>query len=234
MDTFFVLLFKTLSYICYCQGENMKISLPVYSKGEEVINSMTHGVVAVLSLIGTFIVTNLTKEKISLISGLIFCISLFLLYTASAIYHGLPKSSKIKRIMRVIDHCNVFILEAGTFTPVCLIALSDKIGIVYFYIIWLITIIGIIINIIDVDKYENISLILHLIMGWSVLFAFNKLLRSLNIEELRYLFGGGLFYTVGSFLYYIGSTKKYMHSIFHIFCLLGSYYHFLLVYSLLK
>ena len=212
----------------------MKISLPVYSKGEEVINSMTHGVGAVLSLIGTFIVTNLTKEKISLISGLIFCISLFLLYTASAIYHGLPKSSKIKRIMRVIDHCNVFILEAGTFTPVSLIALSDKIGIVYFYIIWLITIIGIIINIIDVDKYENISLILHLIMGWSVLFVFNKLLRSLNIEELRYLFGGGLFYTVGSFLYYIGSTKKYMHSIFHIFCLLGSYYHFLLVYSLLK
>lgn len=212
----------------------MKISLPVYSKGEEVINSMTHGVGAVLSLIGTFIVTNLTKEKISLISGLIFCISLFLLYTASAIYHGLPKSSKIKRIMRVIDHCNVFILEAGTFTPVCLITLSDKIGIVYFYIIWLITIIGIIINIINVDKYENISLILHLIMGWSVLFVFNKLLRTLNIEELRYLFGGGLFYTVGSFLYYIGSTKKYMHSIFHIFCLLGSYYHFLLVYSLLK
>ena len=80
MDTFFVLLFKTSSYICYCQGENMKISLPVYSKGEEVINSMTHGVGAVLSLIGTFIVTNLTKEKISLISGLIFCISLFLLY----------------------------------------------------------------------------------------------------------------------------------------------------------
>ena len=109
----------------------------------------------------------------------------------------------LKRIMRVIDHCNVFILEAGTFTPVCLIALSDKIGIVYFYIIWLITIIGIIINIIDVDKYENISLILHLIMGWSVLFVFNKLLRTLNIEELRYLFGGGLFYTVGSFLYYI-------------------------------
>lgn len=72
MDTFFVLLFKTLSYICYCQGENMKISLPVYSKGEEVINSMTHGVGAVLSLIGTFIVTNLTKEKLSLISGLIF------------------------------------------------------------------------------------------------------------------------------------------------------------------
>lgn len=76
----------------------MKISLPVYSKGEEVINSMTHGVGAVLSLIGTFIVTNLTKEKISLISGLIFCISLFLLYTASAIYHGLPKSSKIKTL----------------------------------------------------------------------------------------------------------------------------------------
>ena len=105
---------------------------------------MTHGVGAVLSLIGTFIVTNLTKEKISLISGLIFCISLFLLYTASAIYHGLPKRCKLKRIMRVIDHCNVFILEAGTFTPVCLIALSDKIGIVYFYIIWLITIIGIV------------------------------------------------------------------------------------------
>lgn len=213
-----------------------QIKIPNYSKEEEAINSVTHAVGSVAALIGLIMLVKrslLQKSSITLISSIIFGLALFILYLSSALYHGIPKQYKLKKAFRVIDHCNVFILEAGTFTPVCLLLLKGYLGFTYFIIIWILALIGIILNIINVDKYENISLFLHLFIGWSILLVFNRLISSLTIEGLRYLFGGGLIYTVGAFLYYIGAKKKYMHSVFHFFCLAGSFFHFLLVYLFL-
>ena len=213
-----------------------QIKIPNYSKEEEVINSVTHAVGSVAALIGLIMLVKrslLQNSSITLISSIIFGLALFILYLSSSLYHGIPKQYKLKKAFRVIDHCNVFILEAGTFTPVCLLLLKGFLGLTYFIIIWILALIGIILNIINVDKYENISLFFHLFIGWSILLVFNRLISSLTIEGLRYIFGGGLIYTVGAFLYYIGAKKKYMHSVFHFFCLAGSFFHFLLVYLFL-
>lgn len=213
-----------------------KVEIPDYSVKEEIINSSSHGIGAILSIIGFVLMIKkslLQNNSLGFLTSIIFGGTLFILYLTSCLYHGIPKKYKAKKLMRVIDHCNVFILEAGTFTPVCLLLLGGKIGWIYFTIIWLLTILGIILNFIDVDKYENFSLVLHLGMGWSIILVFNKLISSLNISGLRCLFGGGLLYTIGAFLYYLGSTKKYMHSVFHFFCLAGSFAHFLLVYLFL-
>lgn len=209
-----------------------KIKIPNYTLGEELINSISHGVGALLSIVGLviMIIKSLNDDNLSFVACLIYGISLILLYLISCLYHALSPNLAAKRIFRLLDHCNVFLLEAGTFTPVCLILIGDKIGFIYFTIIWLLTILGIILNLIDVDKYQMFSLVLHLLIGWSVIFMLKELISSLNIMGLIFLFSGGIFYSIGAFLYKIGATKKYMHSIFHFFCLAGSIFHFFMIF----
>ncbi len=209
-----------------------KIKIPNYTVSEEIINSISHGVGALLSIAGlvVMIIKSLNDDNLSFIACLIYGISLILLYLISCLYHALSPKLKAKRILRLLDHCNVFLLEAGTFTPVCLILIGGKIGFIYFIIIWLLTIFGIILNIIDVDKYQIVSLVLHLLIGWSVIFMLKELILNLNLLGLIFLFGGGIFYSIGAVLYKIGATKKYMHSIFHFFCLAGSIFHFFMVF----
>lgn len=209
-----------------------KIKIPNYTLGEELINSISHGVGAILSIIGlvVMIIKSLNDNKLSFIACLIYGISLILLYLASCLYHAISPKLKIKKILRLIDHCNVFLLEAGTFTPVCLLLIGGKLGFIYFLIIWFLTILGIVLNFINVDKYQMISLILHLLIGWSVVFMLKELILNLNLIGLIFLFGGGIFYTIGAILYKIGATKKYMHSIFHFFCLAGSIFHFFMIF----
>ncbi len=209
-----------------------KIKIPNYTVSEEIINSISHGVGALLSIAGlvVMIIKSLNDDNLSFIACLIYGISLILLYLISCLYHALSPKLKAKRVLRLLDHCNVFLLEAGTFTPVCLILIGGKIGFIYFIIIWLLTIFGIILNIIDVDKYQIVSLILHLLIGWSIIFMLKELILNLNLLGLIFLFGGGIFYSIGAVLYKIGATKKYMHSIFHFFCLAGSIFHFFMVF----
>lgn len=209
-----------------------KIKIPNYTLKEELINSISHGIGAILSIIGlvVLIIKSLRDDRLSFAACLIYGISLILLYLVSCLYHALSPKLKAKKILRLLDHCNVFLLEAGTFTPVCLILIGGEIGFIYFIIIWFLTILGIILNLINVDKYQMFSLILHLLIGWSVIFMLKELILNLNLVGLILLFGGGIFYSIGAFLYKIGATKKYMHSIFHFFCLAGSIFHFLMIF----
>lgn len=209
-----------------------KIKIPNYTLGEELVNSISHGVGAILSIIGlvVMIVKSLGDNNLSFIACLIYGISLILLYLVSCLYHALSPKLKAKKILRLLDHCNVFLLEAGTFTPVCLILIGGEIGFIYFLIIWFLAILGIVLNFINVDKYQMFSLLLHLLIGWSVIFMLKELILSLNLVGLIFLFVGGIFYSIGAFLYKIGATKKYMHSIFHFFCLAGSIFHFFMIF----
>lgn len=209
-----------------------KIKIPNYTLGEELINSISHGVGALLSIVGLVIMIckSLNDDRLSFVACLIYGVSLILLYLVSCLYHALSPKLKAKKILRLLDHCNVFLLEAGTFTPVCLVLIGGKIGFIYFCVICFLTILGIILNLINVDKYQMFSLILHLLIGWSVIFVLKELILNLNLVGLIFLFGGGIFYSIGAFLYKIGATKKYMHSVFHFFCLVGSIFHFLMVF----
>lgn len=209
-----------------------KIKIPNYTLGEELINSISHGIGAMLSIAGlvVMIIKSLKDDNLSFFACLIYGISLILLYLISCLYHALSPKLKAKKILRVIDHCNVFLLEAGTFTPICLLLIGGKLGIIYFVIIWTLTIIGLVLNYINVDKYQMLSLILHLAIGWSIIFMLKTLISNLNLTGLLFLFLGGIFYSIGALLYKIGATRRYMHSIFHFFCLAGSILHFFLIF----
>lgn len=204
-----------------------KIKIPNYTFCEEMINSISHGVGALVSIFGLIIMILKSNSNICLIASLIYGLSLFILYLVSCIYHAIPPYNNLKKYFRVIDHCNVFIFEAGTFSPICLILIGGVKGYIVFTIIWIITMIGIILNCINVDKYQMFSLFLHIIIGWSIILLLKNFFYSLNFLSLVLLIVGGLFYSVGAILYKIGAKKRYLHSIFHFFCLGGSILHYL-------
>ena len=206
-----------------------KIKIPNYTICEEIINSVSHGVGAIMSIFGLIILILKTDNSISLFACLIYGLSLFILYLVSCIYHAIPPYNNLKKVLRVIDHCNVFLFEAGTFSPICLLLIGGIEGYIYFIIIWIITVIGIILNCINVDKYQIFSLFLHVVIGWSVILLLKNIFNSLNSTCITLLIVGGLLYSIGAILYKIGATKKYMHSIFHFFCLGGSTLHYLFI-----
>lgn len=213
-----------------------KIKLPNYTLKEEIINSISHGIGTILSIIGLIllIINSHNHKSIELISFIIYGTSLILLYLISCLYHGLAPNLKAKKILRVIDHNNVFLFEAGTFTPVCLLIIGGKVGLIYFCIIWFFSFLGIVLNSINVDKYQKLSLIFHLVIGWSIILMLKNISNSLNVIGITFLLLGGILYTIGAYLYKIGSKKKYMHCIFHFFCLAGSIVHFFMIYLFIK
>ena len=211
-----------------------KIRIPNYSLSEELINAISHGIGAALSIAGLVLLIVKSADQhngYALAASIVYGISLILLYTVSCVYHSLSPKLRAKKVLRVIDHCNVFLLVAGTFTPVCLVVLNGINGWILFGIIWTVTLIGIVLNSIDVDKFNVASVACHLLAGWSMLFMINPLMSSFSKMGLIFLVIGGLCYSVGAILYGIGAKKKYFHSVFHFFCLAGSIFHFFMIFS---
>src|SRR5574344_281356 len=207
-----------------------KVKIPNYSLGEELINSISHGVGAALSIAALVLLVIKCKTSIGVVSSAIYGSCMILLYLISCIYHALSPKLLGKKVLRVIDHCNVFLLEAGTFTPICLAIIGGKLGWIVFGLVWGITTLCIVLNAIDVDKYIVSSVICNLLIGWSVLIIYKPLTIVLPINGIRLLIWGGIAYSVGAILYRIGAKRKYMHSIFHFFVLLGSILHFFMIY----
>ncbi|NLC48226.1 MAG: hemolysin III family protein [Tenericutes bacterium] len=209
--------------------------LPNYSKGEEIANMTSHIVGAVVGLIALvlciiFAVKN--KNLYGIVGGSIFGASMILLYTISSIYHGLSPKLTAKKVFQVLDHCTIFLLIAGTYTPIILCTIreySSIMGWSLFAIVWILAIIGIILNAIDLKKYKVFSMICYLGMGWCILPLFGKLSLMLDKGAITLLLLGGIAYTIGAVLYIIGSKKKYYHTIFHIFVNIGSLLHFLCI-----
>ena len=195
-----------------------KIIIPKYSLAEELVNSISHGIGALLS-----------------IAALVLCVVTSAIHgnamavVASSIYGALYHSFKVnnaKRVFQIIDHCCIFLLISGTYTVYTLVVLGGAIGWIMFGIVWGATVLGIIINSIDINKFKALSMILYLAMGWVIIFAFKPLAQNLDINGMILLVAGGISYTVGAIFYAIGKKKKFMHSVFHIFVLLGSTLHF--------
>ena len=205
--------------------------LPTYTKGEEIFNMVSHIVggaagIAILTLCVIFAAIH--KNGYALASGIVYGVSLILMYTMSSIYHGLRKDSKAKKVFQIIDHCSIFLLIAGTYTPFALCTLREynvALGWTIFGIVWGLTIIGIVLNSIDIKKYKVFSMICYLVMGWCIIFRIDLIFKNLELIAFLLVLLGGIFYTIGAVLYGIGKKRKWMHSIFHIFCVIASILH---------
>ena len=206
--------------------------LPSYTKGEEIFNMTSHIVGVVLGIVATVLCTifaAIHHNVYGIVSGAIYGVSLILLYTMSSIYHGLSPKLFSKRVFQVLDHCTIFLLIAGCYTPVALCNIREEnavAGWTIFGIIWALAIIGIVLNSIDLKKFKAYSMICYLLMGWCIIFRVDLLIKSVDTAGIILLVAGGIAYTVGAILYGVGKKHKYFHSIFHLFILLGSFLQF--------
>ena len=204
------------------------IELPKYSLGEELVSSISHGIGSLLSvaaLVVGVVFAALYGDAWCVVNMAVYGAMLVILYTMSTIYHGLRPNNG-KRVFRIIDHCSVFLLIAGTYTPLTLISLRGLVGWILFGVVWTAAILGIVLNAVNINKYKVFSMICYIAMGWVIIFAFKPLMDAMAPAGIWLLLGGGFFYTVGAILYGIGKKKKYVHSVWHFFVLAGSILHY--------
>ncbi len=210
-----------------------RVSVPNYSVGEELINAITHGIGALLSTAALVLMVNKAHDTISIACAWVFGVSMILLYATSCMYHMLPPTCVGKRVLRVIDHCNVYLLVFGTYVPAALLGVGGALGWTLFGIVAVFTVLGIAFSIIDVDRYSNAQVACHLVSGWSFLAGLPSMIVSAGLTCAVLVVAGGVAYTIGSVLYGLGKNRPYMHSLFHVFCLIGTFLHFWAIYSYL-
>lgn len=206
--------------------------LPDYTKGEEIFNMVSHIVGGALGIVATVLCVifgAIHHSVYGVVSGSIYGATMIILYTMSSLYHGLSPKLKAKKVFQVLDHCAIFLLIAGSYTPFALCTLREynvAVGWTIFGIIWGMAILGIVLNAIDLKKFSIFSMICYLVMGWCIIFKGNVLPRLLGIEGFALLIIGGVVYTVGAVLYGLGRKHRYIHSVFHLCIFLGSLLHF--------
>lgn len=213
-----------------------QITIPKYSKGEEIFNMVSHivgGALGIVALVLCVIRGAIHGDPYAVVSGAIFGSMMIILYCMSSIYHGLSPKLTAKKVFRILDHCSIYLLIAGTYTPFTLVTMREvdtALGWTMFGVIWGLTALGITLSAIDIKRFRVIEMILYLGMGWSVIFARETVLTNLDPNGLMLLFLGGISYTLGAVFYGIGSKKAYIHSVFHLFVVLGSLLHFLSIF----
>ena len=197
--------------------------------GEEVANTISHGIGALLAaagavpLIAKGIMAGSVKAEVSLA---FYAFTLVLLYTASAVYHGV-KRPELKRVLRVMDHCSIFLLILGTYVPLSLLVVGGRTGWALFLTNTALAVVGITLNAISLTRFDKISLVLYALMGWLVILALRTILQVLAPAGVALLVAGGVAYTVGIWFY--KSQRKYSHFVWHLFVLAGSVLHYLCV-----
>lgn len=200
-------------------------ALPDYTHGEELFNMISHIVGGGLGVV-TLLCCLLRSwgDGWGMTASLIYGISFIQLYTISSVYHGL-KPGTAKRVLQVIDHCTIYLFIAGTYTPVMLCALRPVHPVWAWSIlgaVWGIAVLAIVLNAIDLKKFKLFSMICYIGMGWCVIVGIKPVMEVVPTAGLWLLVLGGVAYTIGAVLYSMGKKKRYMHSVFHLFCLIGS------------
>lgn len=198
-----------------------------YTLGEEIFNSTSHGVGILLSLSALILMLFFSSSILEIVSSIIFGSTLILLYTSSTLYHAIT-NDRAKKIFQILDHCTIYLLIAGSYTPYALLTIGGTSGWLIFIIIWISALIGILLNAINLSKFRILSIILYVAMGWAIAFYLPQLLDKLDFGGLMLLIAGGLAYTLG-IVFYIIKGVKYFHSIWHLFVLGASLCHILSV-----
>ena len=210
-------------------------TLPEYTKGEEIFNMVSHivgGAFGVIALIACIIVSAIHGSVWGIVSGIIYGASLILLYTMSSVYHGM-KPCTGKKVLQILDHCAIYLLIAGTYTPISLVAIAPVYpalgwGLTAFQ--WTVAALAVTLTAIDLKKYNVFSMICYICTGWAVLPFMEQARQVLTQPGFLFLLWGGIAYTVGAILYGIGSRCKWFHSVFHIFVVLGSLLQLICIY----
>ncbi len=209
--------------------------LPAYSGAEETMNMVTHivgGGIGIFALIGCLAKAILQDSTAAVLSAVIYGICMILLYTVSSVYHGL-KPCTGKKVMQILDHCAIYLLIAGTYTPIALVAIYPAypvlgLGLIIFQ--WVVAALAITLTAIDLKKYNVLSMSCYICTGWAVLPFMSQTQEVLSKRGFLFLLWGGIAYTLGAILYGIGSRHRWFHSVFHIFVVLGSLLQLICIY----
>ena len=201
--------------------------LPDYTRGEEITNMVTHIIGAAFSLpilIGGVILSSYHRNPWAIVGCCIYALTMLWLYTMSSVYHGLGEGIG-KRVMQVIDHCTIYALIAGTYTPILLVSIRPDypaLAWTLFGCEWGLGLAAAAMTAIDLKKYGRASMACYIAMGWLIVLALRPTIETVGMKGFLWLLAGGVAYTVGAVLYGIGRKKRYFHSVFHVFVLLGS------------
>lgn len=202
-----------------------------YPPEEEKLNVISHGFGFVLSILGLILLilrANELGEIVHLVSFSIFGASMILLYAASTFYHS-AKDTRVRYRLNILDHASIYVLIAGTYTPFALVTISGFTGWLMFGVIWGMALAGMILKLFYTGRYQTISTIMYVVMGWIVVFAIKPLIDNLSFYGLIWLFTGGISYTLGAVLFSLDKLK-FNHAIFHMLVLFGTFCHFLSIY----
>ena len=209
--------------------------LPDYTKGEEIFNMVSHivgGGLGVIALALCVVFSALPRDPWAIVGSSIYGVSLIALYTMSSVYHGL-RPGTAKKVLQIIDHCTIYFLIAGTYTPILFCAIrpaSPVTAWVLFGVVWGCTALAATLTAIDLKKYSVFSMICYIGMGWCIVLAGRLTIEVLGPWGFMLLLLGGIAYTIGAVLYGLGKTRRYMHSIFHLFVVLGSILQFFSIF----
>ena len=209
-------------------------TLPDYTRGEERFNMISHivgGGMGIAATVLCVVAAALEGNVYGVVSGAIFGGSMVALYTISSVYHGLHSGTG-KKVMQILDHCTIYFLIAGTYTPFCLCTIRQHdpaLGWGTFGFVWALAVVGIVLNAIDLKRFQKLSMVLYLGMGWCIILTGKLIVQLLGGAGFALLVGGGVAYTVGAVFYGLGHKRRYIHSVFHLFCLVGSGLHILCI-----
>lgn len=214
--------------------------LPGYTNGEEIFNMASHivgGALSIAALTLCVVFSALKGDPFAVVSSAVYGTSLIFMYTFSSIYHGL-RSESAKKVMQILDHCMIYFLIGGTYTPLTMCSIrkvSEVWAWIIFGAIWLLAAVATVFTAIDLKRFAKLSMICYILMGWLVVIASRILLEAISLNGFLWLIGGGIAYTAGAVIYIAGKKYRYMHSVFHLFVLAGSILHFfcILLYVIL-
>ena len=210
--------------------------LPRYSRAEEIFNMVSHICGGVLGLLALVLCTWKARTPAATVGAVIYGVAMTALYTLSSVYHGM-KPGTAKKVLQVLDHCTIYLLIAGTYTPILMSAflpVYPGIAVGLLIMEWGLAALAAVLTAIDLKKYQAFSMVCYLFLGWGILFFLPQTLAVLGSAGFGLLLAGGIVYTLGAILYGIGAKRPWFHGVFHVFVFLGSLLQFLaiLLYAL--
>lgn len=216
--------------------ENIQKTLsikPKYTLSEELISAISHGIgmfLAIAGMVLCIVKSGTNGNTVGVVSSSLYGSFMIILYLMSTLYHSFKQNTKVKRVFRIFDHCSIFLLIFGTYIPYTLLTLKGALGWSIFGVVLAATIVGIVLNSINLEKFKKISMICYLVMGWAIIGAVKQIYNNLDVKGFILLLTGGIIYTIGAVIYGLGKKHKYMHSLWHMFVLAGTILQFFSIY----
>lgn len=216
------------------RAKKTKDGFPIYSHGEELFNTASHALGILMGIIMLVLSILHYHSEMGMYGGVVFSVSMIILYLASCVYHGTSAEDvKEKKIFRILDHCSIFVLIAGTCSPFILNLIGNQsVGAewAFYALFWFFAIGGITLLCVDMKKYKSIAVVMYVLMGFALMLRIDSLIQYIGETGTWLLLGGGAVYLIGLLFYGLGTRRKWMHSVFHVLCLVGSLLHCICIY----